>query len=301
MQHVIRDPLPEIVAFGHEDGRVRAVILNGSRSRADAELDRFSDTDVALVVDDLDAFVADEEWHLAFGEQLVSFPNDGRFEGQRVHNRLVLYGDGVKVDFLCWPVGVMAPLAARSPLPPFLDQGYAVLVDKDGLCTGLAPATGAAFVVARPTAEEFRDLVNEFWWETTYVAKNLARGDLLFASYNLDAVMKVQLLRRCLEWSVAMDTGWTFKAGLLGKGLRERLDEQTWAELERTYVGGGAGDQWKALWRTCALFRRLACAVSERLGYEYPQGLDEGVTRYLEAVDAPHPPTASPRARGEGE
>ena len=54
-----RDPLPAIVSFAREDVRVRGLILNGSRARADAELDVLSDT-VALVVDDLEAFVADQ-------------------------------------------------------------------------------------------------------------------------------------------------------------------------------------------------------------------------------------------------
>ena len=279
------DPLPAIVAFARGDERVRAVILNGSRARAGAVLDEFSDTDVAFVVDDLGAFSGDTAWHLAFGEQLVSLPNAGQFEGHPVHNRLVLYNDGVKVDFLCWPAAVMTPLATRSPLPPFLDQGYEVLVDKDGLCARLAPPTGAAFVVTKPSESEFAELVNAFWWETTYVARNLARGDLLFARYNLDVVMKLQIVRRCLEWSVSMNRGWSYKAGLLGRGLHEHLDPATWKELEASYSGGAVAEQWQSLWRTCALFRRVATQVAAGLGHQYPTSLDENVTSHLRAVE----------------
>jgi aminoglycoside 6-adenylyltransferase len=280
--------LPAILAFAREDPRVRAVILNGSRARAGAKVDEFSDTDVALVVDDLEGFVADETWHLGFGEQLVSFPNDGRFEGQRVHNRLVLYRDGVKVDFLCWPVEVMAPLSKRSPLPPFLDQGYDVLVDKGGLCAGLAAPTGGAFTVTKPSESEFSSLVNEFWWETTYVARNLARGDVLFARYNLDFVMKLQVLLRCLEWYVSMDAGWSYRAGLLGRDLQQHLDTETWSQLESTYSGGGVEELWESLWRTCELFRRVAGAVAGRIDYSYPESLDAGVTAYLRRVERTH-------------
>ncbi len=277
-----RDPLPAIVAFGESDPRVRALILNGSRARPGATLDAFSDTDVALVVEDVGAFRADLQWHLRFGQQLVGFPNDGTFLGHSVHNRLVLYADGVKVDFLCWPSAVMPLIAREDRLPPVIDQGYQVLLDKDGLCRDLGPASMHPFAVVRPTEFEFLDLVNEFWWETTYVAKSLARDDILHASYNLDVVMKIRVLRRFLEWRIAAARTWRHDSTLLGRGLKEHLDTATWSEFEASY----AGVSWATLWRTCDLFAKVARELAAELGIAYPDDLEAGVRGYLRGVEA---------------
>lgn len=279
---ILRDPLPAIIEFGHSDPRVRAVILNGSRARANAVLDRFSDTDVALILDDVDAFRTDSDWHLTFGEPLVWFPNEGTFESHPVHNRLVLYRDGVKIDFLCWPLAVLAALAERESLPPVLDQGCQVLLDKEGTCSSLPRPTGRSFPVSKPAGADFLELVNEFWWETTYVVKALTRGDILHASYNLDFVMKLRVIRQMLEWRVAAAKVWTTQSSVLGRGMQQHLDEGTWRELEATY----AGITWDTLWRTCSLFSRIARDVALELGFTYPIQLESDVLEYLKSIEA---------------
>ena len=276
-----RDPLPAIVEFGRGDVRVRAVILNGSRARADAVLDEFSDTDVAFVVEDFDGFRGDLHWHLNFGQQLIGFPNDGIFLGCPVHNRLVLYRDGVKVDFLCWPSAILPLIAQEKPFPAVLDQGYRVLLDKDGQCGSLPPASGHPFRLQAPTESEFLNLVNEFWWETTYVAKSLVRGDLLHASYNVDVVMKLRVLRRMLDWRIAAGSGWTYDATLLGRGTRNYLDQETSDQLAGTY----AGITWATLWRTCNLFSRVARELATALEFTYPDELEAGIRAYLESAE----------------
>jgi hypothetical protein len=42
--------------------------------------------------------------------------------------------------------------------------------------------------------------------------------------------------------------------------------------------------KWEALFRTGALFRRVATEVGDALGYAYPQRVDEAMTSQLEAV-----------------
>lgn len=52
-------------------------------------------------------------------------------------------------------------------------------------------------------------------------------------------------------------------------------------------------DNWAALFRTTALFRRVALEVGGALGYAYPQQVDDQVSAYLNAVWhlPPHPNT----------
>ena len=65
--------LAAVTAWGRERSDVRAVLVVGSRARADTPADRWSDTDVALVVDDPAPYLASSDWLGAFGRPLLSF------------------------------------------------------------------------------------------------------------------------------------------------------------------------------------------------------------------------------------
>jgi len=64
--------------------------------------------------------------------------------------------------------------------------------------------------------------------------------------------------------------------------LKKRLPPEIWSQLERTYVGASMAENWEALFRTIALFRQVAIAVADHLGYAYPYDLDERVTTYVQ-------------------
>ena len=123
--------------------------------------------------------------------------------------------------------------------------------------------------------------MEEFWWETIYVAKNLWRDELMHLKYNLECVMKCELLRRVLEWRIELDHHRSWKPGAVGSGLKKQLDQSTWDEFASTFVGVEIEENWQALFRTTALFRRVAMEVGDAPGYRYPSELDERVTRYL--------------------
>ncbi len=263
---------------------VRALVLESSRASDRVPIDVLSDYDVLLIVSDIRPFSRDETWLHHFGSILVLFRDQGRMYGLRSYNRLVLYEDGTKIDYILWPVALLQKVLDKPRLPDLLDHGYQVLVDKDHLARGLRPPTYTAHIPKRPTEKEYQALVGEFWWETIYVAKNLWRDELVHAKYNLDFVMKLQLLRQLLEWRIEIDHNWSWKPGAVGRGLKKQLDTRTWGEFASTYVGEEIDENWAALFTTTILFRRIAREVGEALGYRYPSELDERVTSYLQSI-----------------
>ena len=94
------------------------------------------------------------------------------------------------------------------------------------------------------------------------------------------------------------DHGWAVPTGALGKGLKRRLPADLWRDLEATYAGAGVAENWEALFRTLALFRRVAREVGAQLGYTYPDELDRRVTAYLRHMQDPGrgAPVAHPNA-----
>lgn len=275
--------ITKLVALAEQQPLVRAMILTSSRTSG-VPVDRLSDYDVILVVADINSFVKDETWLWDFGKPLVMFRDSSSLHETTTYARLVLYDDGTKIDYTIWPVALLQRIQARPTLPDVLDVGYRVLVDKDSLTHGLKPPTYTAYIPPKPAEKEYQMLIEEFWWESTYVAKNLWRDELIHAKYNLDYVMKFQLLRKLLEWRIEIDHNWSLKPGATGRGLKKLLDPATWAAFAETYVGADIEENWEALFKTTALFRAVAIAVGDALGYAYLYDLDERVTRYLRSI-----------------
>lgn len=281
--------LARVVRWAEDQPLIRAVILESSRAVDHAPLDRFSDYDILLVVSDIHQFAESNDWQRFFGEPLVRFGDPVDVLGIETYMRMVVYRDHTKIDFALWPVELLRRVVEPQISTDFLDWGYRVLLDKDGLAARLPAPTRTAHIPPKPIEQAYLALIEEFWWESTYVAKNLWRDDLVFARYNLDVVMRSELLLPLLEWRIELDHGWTWKPGIVGRGLKRALPPDLWSAFERTYVGPGIEENWEALFAMTALFRRAAIAVGQALGYTYPQELDDDVTAYLEeARRLPH-------------
>lgn len=285
--HDPRDVIRRLVRWADERVAVRAMLLTSTRADPHATVDIFSDYDIVLVVADIRPFFADRSWLQDFGETLVVYWDPVYPEpdyGIEQTGNVTQYADGLKIDFRLWPATLLRRIAQASVLPPGLDAGYTVLLDKDHLTDGMRPPSYRAYIPTRPTREIYQTLIEEFLNDAPYVAKFLWRDELLPAKWCLDYDIKHVYLRRMLEWRMERDHGWSVPAGNLGKGLKKRLPPAIWGELERTYVGAGTAANWEALFRTLALFRRVAIEVGEDLGYSYPHDLDRRVTAYVQAM-----------------
>jgi aminoglycoside 6-adenylyltransferase len=282
---MVDDALAPVIEWADATKSVRAVLLTSSRTAPGATLDRFSDYDVILAVTDVHPFFENREWLKTFGEVLVVYRDPLRDHlGYTRFIYVTQYANGTKIDFTVWPVALLKQIAGHSRLPLELDIGYSVLLDKEHLTDQLPAPTYQAHIPTPPTEAEFQTLVEEFFHESTYVAKHIWRGDLMPLKDNLDQGMKQVNLRQMLEWRIEIDHRWSLKPGAYGKGLKKLLPPSIWKELEQTYVGPVLEDNWDALFRTIALFRRVANEVAGFLGFRYPDDLDQRVVRYLQQV-----------------
>ena len=274
--------LGRLLAWCEDDSRVRAVVLTSSR--ANGRGDQLSDYDVVLAVRDAVSFRADSEWVRRYGEPAARWGDEGELLGLATSFLGVVYADGVKVDYTVWPEELLARVSAADALPDGLDVGYRVLLDKDGLTAAWAPPSYRAHIPARPAEDEYRAVVEEFWWASTDAAKALWRGEVEFAKFVVDHDMKLGPLRRVLEWKIELDGDWSVRPGVCGRGLERLLPADLRDDLAATYVGSGVEESWRALDATIALFRRVATEVADHLGYAYPVEADRQVSAHLAAV-----------------
>jgi aminoglycoside 6-adenylyltransferase len=278
------DVLAKLVAWGDAEPAIRAMILTSSLTRPDGPVDMLSDYDIILAVTEPERFAQEEDWKHAYGRPMVRWGDESTLLGLKTYFRSAVYDDYVKMDYGIWPVELLQRIAAEPALPEELDVGYRVLLDKDGHTSTWKPPTYQAHIPARPTEAEYLAVVEEGWWTATYVAKSLWRDELVFTKFCMDYDIKLGVLRRMLEWRIELDHNWGVKPGVWGRGLKQRLPADIWSELADTYVGLEPEANWDALFRTLALFRRVAKEVGNALGYTYPQHVDDQVSAYLHKV-----------------
>lgn len=266
---------------------IRAMLLTGSLANPDAHVDVLSDYDIVLIVDDIYPYFKDKTWIQDFGQPLVAYwdpiekiPNSN-FEQVR---NVIQYVGGLKIDFNVWSVERLRQIITGVTLPPNLDSGYSILLDKDDMTVGLQSPTYTAHIPTRPSEVTFQTFVEEFFSDAPYVAKCLWRDELLPAKWCLDYDMKHNYLRPMLEWWVETHHKWSLPMGVLGKGLKQYLPSHIWSQLEGTYSRASIEESWEALFKTIALFRQVAIDVAKDLAYSYPHDLDREVSAYLRDI-----------------
>jgi aminoglycoside 6-adenylyltransferase len=267
-----------ILNTARDDERIRAVILNGSRANPNAPRDIFQDYDIVYLVTEVVTFTADPTWIDRFGERIILQlpdamddppPQDGRF------GYLMQFTDGNRIDLGLFPIANLALLTR--------DSLSMLLLDKDGIIPPFPPANDSDYLPRPPTAKQFANCCNEFWWVCPYVAKGLWREEIIYAHHMLDNVVRQQLLMM-VTWYVGVRTSFARGPGDYGRGLRKYLEPELWAMLETTYADASRERTWNALVAMCDLFRITATRVALHCGLAYPRQDDERVGAHLRHV-----------------
>ena len=274
-----REMLQIILDTAREDERIRAVIMNGSRANPNASRDVFQDYDVVYIVTDPAPFRNNYEWIRRFGELMIlQEPDDMHVppaESSAGFGYLMQFTDGNRIDLNIFPVEKLPQLKK--------DSLSLLLLDKDGRIGPFPAADERAYLPKPPTAKEFADCTNEFWWCCPYVAKGLWRGQILYAKSMLDDVVRAQLMKM-LVWNIGIKTGFGVNPGKLGKYFERYLEPELWQMLLRTYSDADYDRTWDALLTMGVLFRSVAMTVAQHFGFTYPSEDDRRVTAHLEHV-----------------
>jgi aminoglycoside 6-adenylyltransferase len=256
---------------------VRTVILTSSRTNPNADPDLLSDYDVEVAVNNRQKFLKNEDWLNAFGEILALIREDK----DDFSMRLALYKDYVRIDFTIYELIYLEKYSGQAGLPEHWDIGYIVLVDKDKMLSVFQHPTYTSFRIKQPTQDDFLSLVNDFWWDCTYVAKSLWRDEIHYAKYMLDNIIRFSYVQKMIEWHIGLQHHWKVTTNKYGRSFKKYLDSETWKKLEATYEGSGIKENWDALFATTELFRELALILARELNYDYPQKTDSEIMAYL--------------------
>jgi aminoglycoside 6-adenylyltransferase len=277
-----KERIDRLVSWGQAQPLVRAMILTSTRSIPNISVDILSDYDVILYVRDVLPFYETRSWLAAFGEVLALYRDPLETgEGFLKAGYVIQFQGGLKIDFTIWQAESLEKIVTDGHLPTELDAGYRVLLDKDRLTEGLKSPTYQAYIPKPPTLVEYKESLEGFFLDATYVARYLWRGDPLAARTILEQFMKGEHLLPVLEWLIEIEHGWTVKPGPYGRGLQKWLHPDLWRELEDTCPSAGKEEIWQALFQTLDLMRKAAKEVGEHFGYTYPEEQERMTRAYI--------------------
>lgn len=268
-----------ILAVARGDARVRAVLMNGSRANPNAPRDFFQDFDIVYIVTDVDSYKRTPDWIRCFGElmilQLPDDMGDPQPNDWGGYGYLMQFMDGNRIDLGLFPLANVSKMEE--------DSQSILLLDKDRLFPHVPPTSDKDYLPKPPTAKQYFDCCNEFWWVSPYVAKGLWRRELPYAKQFGEIYVREQLIKM-LEWAVGVQTGFVISPGKLGKYFEKQLPESWWMLLLATYSDGSYEHTWDALFKMTELFRLAAREVAQHFGYDYLQGEDERVSAHMRYV-----------------
>lgn len=269
-----------IMNVAKEDKRIRAVIMNGSRTNPNVKKDFFQDYDIVYVVNNLKSFTADHSWIDIFGERMImQMPEDMEIppadnDGHFVY--LMQFIDGNRIDLSLYPVEIADKLIKRDSLS-------ILLLDKDGIVEPFPPASDKDYIIKEPSEKEFLNCCNEFWWVSTYIGKGLWRDELPYAKFIFERPLR-DMLVIMLEWYIGIETDFAKSSGKFGKYFKDYLDLDMWNEFVKTYPDSNYENIWESLIISCELFRKVAESVANHFKFKYPYDDDRKVSAHLNHI-----------------
>jgi aminoglycoside 6-adenylyltransferase len=274
-----KEMLDLILNVAQNDDNIRAVIMNGSRANPNAKRDPFQDYDIVYFVRDIEPYRRNKEVIRPFGELMIlQTPEDmvdPPAENDGHYAYLMQFLDGNRIDLSFYSLENINTCIA--------DSLTVVLLDKDHLIPELAPASDRDYLPKPPTAKQFDDCCNEFWWVSPYAAKGLWRDELTYAKHMLDVYVREQLMKM-LVWYIGIQTDFQKSPGKMGKYFKAYLDPEIWRQLEATYPDSQPEHIWESLLAMGNLFRQTAQHVATHFGFDYPEQDDRNVTSYLHHI-----------------
>lgn len=272
-----KEMLELILSTAKNDKRIRAVIMNGSRTNPNVKKDIFQDFDIIYIVEDIASFTSNHRWVELFGERIMmQMPEDKEVpppDGSGYFIYLMQFLDGNRLDLTLIPFEKKAELLK-------LDSLSVVLLDKDDVVGTLPPPSDRDYHIKRPSEKEFLDICNEFWWICLNISKGLWRNELSYSKFMFEQINR-NVLIRMIEWNIGIKTNFTKSAGKLGKYLEDFLKKEEWEQFVATYTDANASNIWNSLFIMCELFRENAVTVADHFNFPYPYQDDQRVTKYL--------------------
>lgn len=265
-----------ILSFAKKNKHIRIVAMNGSRVNQNVEKDHLQDYDIAYIVDEMDFFMKDPSWLDDFGPILMmQKPDDFTLKTHSDiidYHYLVQFQDGNRIDFTFIPLQNLEQYLQR-------DRLVEVIMDKDSIISGVAPATDQNYWVKKPSEQKYRDCINEMLWLSLYVAKGIERNEPIYAMDYLSDMRS--MLLQMIAWQVGFETNFSLSVGKNYKRLDRYISPNMWQKVLATYNLGSREHCINALESMLTIFSVVCDRVGDFGNFVYDRHEYHDVSAYI--------------------
>jgi aminoglycoside 6-adenylyltransferase len=268
-----------LIDLAKNDDRIRAVLMNGSRANPNISPDEHQDFDIVFIVCSLKEFTNDHNWINVFGDIIISQLPDEMSFGAMDHDGftyLMILEDGNRVDLTLFPIDKVT----NNYWP---DSLTVCLLDKDNLFGFLPPPNDSQYYIKKPSAKELRDVCNEFWWVSTYVAKGLLRNEITYAREMLDTIVRPMFMK-VIEWKIGSENDFSVSFGKGARFMRNYVSDDYYNRVLQTYPDSELMNNWKALFIMTELFKETSTEVATAIDFPINIIEQQNVMRYLKRL-----------------
>ncbi|MDR0298707.1 MAG: aminoglycoside 6-adenylyltransferase [Streptococcaceae bacterium] len=266
-----------LLNYAESQEAVSLVWLDGSR--AFGMVDDYSDYDILFVTRNNKSYlnkailpILEEE----FGDIAVMQVPDNR-DSEKIYTLLMQFQSSLRIDLTFQTYDSFIE-------QPFSSSKATLLMDKDGKVENPPMVSDVDFQLKKPTEAGFQKRCNEFWWLAPYLAKAVARGQLLQA---------LEILNRYLRPEYAQMLGYLagavhdFQAVNLGKSFND-LNEFLPAEklyyydvLLASYAKADLKEISGVLSSLMTNYARLEAEVAELLTFSWNELEAKGTQEFI--------------------
>ncbi len=269
--------IDKLLNWAKQDPNLKALVLTGSR--ANDTNDGLSDYDIALLVEEDCLYLRNDRWMSSIDQVWLYIPEKIRFKEKVFKTRLVIFKEGVNVDFTFISLKFLDQAIKGGAFP----KDYRILLDKDGIGRKLKAEPYRESRIKKPSEKTYHRLVEEFWFEVYQIAKNLKRDDLWVVKYR-DAYLKHHLVLKMIEWLEAVKHDWNNKTFPIGKRMKTWVTPSIWKAAHGIFPHFDNKDSWESLFHTLTFFRDLAIETAKKFNFTYPNEIDQSISGYVTSL-----------------
>lgn len=267
-----------IIEYADQDEDMKAVIVIGSSTREEVKADEYSDLDLIIVSENVNRWYSGEYPNL-LGDVKISFIEPTLGGGKE---RRCIYDEDRDVDMIIFTQSQFEEALKSGVASWVMNRGYDVLYDAIAIEKEIEIYVKKGHSNPDITAEEFENMLNDFYFHNIWASKKLLRGELWSAKMCVDAYLKNYLLRAielyCYE--TAKKDVWHD-----GRFIDKWAGEEISNELRNCFAHYEKEDVLNALKATNILFEELTRKIAVEKGYIYPDKAAKCAGTYLEKIE----------------
>lgn len=267
----------KLVKYASQDEDIKVIIAIGSSTREEVKADEYSDLDLIIVSEDTEKWYSGE-YPKMLGEVNISFIEPTLGGGKE---RRSIYDEDRDVDMIIFTPAQFDEALKAGVASWVMNRGYNVLYDAIAVEKEIGTYVKKGHSNPDMAAEEYENMLNDFYFHNIWASKKLLRGELWSAKMCVDAYLKNYLLKAIELYCYEIEGKDVWHDGrFIDKWAGERISDK----LSKCFAHYEKSDVSSALIATNSLFEELTREIAAKKGYTYPDKAAKCAKAYLEKI-----------------